>query len=448
MEVKIRRGANIKLKGSADKVISDAPAEETYALKPSDFPNVVPKLLLKEGAEVKAGTALFYDKNDDRIRFTSPVSGEIAEIRRGEKRKIMEVVILADKEIRYEDFGTTDLASMDRQAVIKKLLDSGVWPFIRQRPYDVIADPSSQPKAIFISAFNTAPLGEDYDFIMHRQNEIFQAGIDVLTKLTDGKVHLNINGAIKADDTFLNVGNVQINKFYGPHPTGNVGVQIHHVDPINKGEVVWVVNPQDVAIVGKLFKEGKFDASRTIALCGSMVKAPKYFKTRMGASVKNLLSDQLNEGNARVISGNVLTGHKIEANGYLGFYDNEISVIPEGGNDQFMGWLAPGFDKFSLSKTFFSWLMPGREYDLNTNMNGEERAFVVTGEYEKVFPMDIYPVHLLKAILIEDIELMENLGIYEVAPEDFALAEYACTSKINAQEIVRNGLNLVKKETT
>ena len=448
MEVKIRRGANIKLKGSADKVISDAPAEETYALKPSDFSNVVPKLLVKEGAEVKAGTALFYDKNDDRILFTSPVSGEVAQIKRGDKRKILEVVILADKETKYENFSTGELSGMDRGAVVSTLLKSGVWPFIKQRPFDVIADPDSKPKAIFISAFNSAPLGEDYDFIMHRQDEVFQAGIDVLCKLTEGKVHLNINGAIKADDAFLNAKNVQINKIHGPHPAGNVGVQIHHIDPINKGEVVWVINPQDVTVIGKLFTEGKFDASRTIALCGSMVKSPKYFKTRMGASVKNLLSDQLNEGDKRAIAGNVLTGSRIDTDGYLGFYDHQVTVIPEGGNDQFMGWLAPGLDKFSLSKTFLSWMMPGKEYDLSTNMNGEERAFVVTGEYEKVFPMDIYPVHLLKAILIEDIELMESLGIYEVAPEDFALAEYACTSKINAQEIVRNGLDLLKKETT
>ena len=447
MEVKIKRGATITLKGSADKVISDAPTEETYALKPSDFPNLVPKLLIKEGAEVKAGTPVYFDKNDERIRFSSPVSGEIVEIRRGAKRKIEEIVILADKEIKYEDFGTHDVAKLDRERICSIMLESGVWPFIRQRPFDVIANPSDKPKSIFISAFNSAPLAEDYDFIMHRSDEIFQAGIDVLCKLTSGKVHLNINGAIKADDAFLNARNVQINKIYGPHPSGNVGVQIHHIDPINKGEVVWVVNPQDVIVIGKLFTEGKFDASRSIALCGSRVKTPKYFKTRMGAGVKNLLSGQLNEGGSRIISGNVLTGTRIKEDGFIGFYDHQITAIPEGGNEQFFGWLAPGLDKFSLSKTFLSWMTPSKEYDLNTNMNGEERAFVMSGEYEKVFPMDIYPVHLLKAILIEDIELMENLGIYEVAPEDFALAEYACTSKINVQDIVRKGLTLVKKET-
>lgn len=447
VEVKIKRGANIPLKGSADKVVSDAPAESTYAVKPADFPGVVPKLLLKEGAEVKAGTALFYDKNNEKIKFASPVSGEIAEIRRGAKRKILEVVILSDKNIEYKDFGKKDVSSMDRQAIVDAMLESGVWPFIRQRPFDVIARPDQKPKAIFISAFNSAPLAEDYDFILHRQDAEFQNGLNVLKKLTDGTVHLNINGSIKADDAFLNANAVQINKVFGPHPAGNPGVQIHHIDPVNKGEVVWVVNPQDVIIIGKLFSEGKFDASKTIALCGSMVKAPKYYKTRMGASVKNLMDGQLEGGSRRVIAGNVLGGKKIAEDGFLGYYDNQITVIPEGGNHQFFGWIAPGFDKFSFSKTFFSWMMPGKKYDLSTNLNGEERAFVMSGEYEKVFPMDIYPVHLLKAILIEDIELMENLGIYEVAPEDYALAEYGCTSKINAQEIVRRGLDLVLKET-
>ena len=447
VEVKLRKGVNIRLKGSADKIVSDAPEENTYAIRPSDFPGLVPKMILKEGAEVKAGTPLFYDKSDERIRLSSPVSGEIAEIRRGEKRKILEVVILADKKVQYVDYGKSDVSSASRESIISKLLDSGVWPFIKQRPFDVIADPDQKPKSIFISAFNSAPMGEDYDFIMHRNDAAFQSGLDVLKKLTDGKIHLNINGSIKADDTFLNAKGVQINKIYGPHPAGNVGIQIHHIDPINKGEVVWVVNPQDVMIIGRLFTQGRFDASRMIALCGSMVKSPKYYKTMLGASVKNLLNGQLEEGNKRVISGNVLTGTRIAEDGFVGFYDNEVSVIPEGGKDEFFGWMAPGFNKFSLSKTFFTWMMPKKEFSLDTNMNGEERAFVMSGEYEKVIPMDIYPVHLLKAILVEDIELMENLGIYEVSPEDFALAEFACTSKINAQSIVRMGLDLVRKET-
>jgi Na+-transporting NADH:ubiquinone oxidoreductase subunit A len=445
-EVKIKRGINIKLKGEAEKIFTEAPAAKTVALKPTDFPGIVPKMLVKAGAEVKAGTPLFFDKKNEKVVFTSPVSGEVAEIRRGEKRKILEVVVLADEETRYESFKKADPTTLSREEIKTELLKSGMWPFIRQRPFDVIANPEDTPKSIFISAFDSAPLAADNDFMLHRQEEDFQLGINAIKQLTDGTVHLNVNGKIKANDTFLKAKNVQINKIYGPHPAGNPGVQIHHIDPVNKGEVAWVVSPRDVLMIGRLFKEGRFDARISVAVAGSQVKAPKYYKTVMGASVESLVQQNLNEGAVRFVSGNALTGSRVERNGYLGFYDNLITVLPEGGNEQLFGWLAPGFDKFSISKTFFSWLTPGKEYDLNTNLNGEKRAFVVTGEYEKVFPMDIYPVQLLKAIMIEDIELMENLGIYEVAPEDFALCEYVCTSKINVQSIVREGLDKLKVE--
>ncbi len=447
IEVKLKKGVNINLLGEADKVVTESPKAETFAVKPPDFAGVVPKMLVKAGEEVKAGSPLFFDKNNEKIVFSSPISGEVAEIKRGEKRRILEVIILADKEVKYEDYGVTPLSDMSREQIIEKMLKSGVWPLMRQRPFDVIANPDKQPKAIFVSAFNTGPMAADNDFIMHRKDELFQKGLDVLSKLTDGKVHLNINGAIKADETFLNAKGVQINKFKGPHPAGNVGVQIHHIDPINKNEVAWTLNPQDVLILARLFHEGKVDMERTIALTGSEVKQPKYYRMIAGQCIKNILHDNLKDGAVRAISGDVLTGTHIETDGYLGYYDDQITVIPEGGNDQFMGWLSPGLDKFSLSKTFLSWMTPKKKYRLNTNLNGEERAFVMTGEYEKVFPMDIYPVHLLKAIMIEDIELMEKLGIYEVAPEDFALCEFGCTSKIDIQEIVRQGLDVVRKET-
>jgi Na+-transporting NADH:ubiquinone oxidoreductase subunit A len=447
-EVKIKRGINIKLKGEAEKIFTEAPAAKTIALKPTDFPGIIPKLLVKEGAEVKAGTPLFFDKKNEKVVFTSPVSGEVAEIRRGEKRKILEIVVLADKETNYENFKKADPSSLSREEIKAELLKSGVWPFLRQRPFDVIANPADSPKSIFISAFDSSPLAADNDFMLHRQEEDFQLGINAIKKLTDGTVHLNVNGQIKANETFLNAKNVQINKFYGPHPAGNTGVQIHHIDPINKGEVVWVLAPRDVLIIGRLFKEGKFDARIAVAVAGSQVKSPKYFKTILGASVDSLIQQNIKGEMPRYISGNALTGTRVNQNGHLSYYDNLLTVLPEGGNDQLFGWLAPGFDKFSLSKTFFSWLTPGKEYDLNTNLNGEERAFVVTGEYEKVFPMDIYPVQLLKAIMIEDIEQMENLGIYEVAPEDFALCEYACTSKINVQSIVREGLDKLRIEVS
>jgi Na+-transporting NADH:ubiquinone oxidoreductase subunit A len=442
--VKIRRGADIKLMGAAERIKADGVVSSSYAIKPTDFHGMTPKMALKEGAEVKAGTEIFHDKYNDKIKFVSPVSGEIAEIVRGAKRRILEVRIVADQNRSFESIDVSDQGS---EAQIKSLLlRGGFWPMIKQRPYDVIADPTRKPKAIFISAFDSAPLGADYDFVMHGQAEAFQKGVDALAKLTNGKVHLNVRGTGTSDPVFTDVKNVERNSFSGPHPAGNVGVQIHHVSPINKGEAVWTVSPQHVAMIGRFLITGKADFSKTIALAGSEVDKPRYLNVVTGASMKSIVDGQLKEGNPRVISGNVLTGSKVGSEGYLGFYDDVVSCIPEGTEPQFMGWIAPNFHKFSLSRSYFSWLTPSKKYRLNTNQNGEDRAFVVTGEYENVLPMDIYPVHLLKAIMTNDIEKMENLGIYEVAPEDMALCEYTCTSKIPVQEILRKGLDLAQQE--
>lgn len=443
--LKIKRGTNIKLVGEAEKVLSDAPLSETIAIKPTDFEGLVPKLLVKVGDEVKAGTPIFYDKNNEKIKFASPVSGEIAEIKRGAKRRILEVLIIADKEIRYDTLKTVDPSSASREDLIDSLCNNGVWPFIRQRPYDVIANPSDTPKAIFISAFDSAPLAADNDFILHGQDATFQKGLDVISKLTSGTVHLSIDADSKADEAFTNAKNVQINQVSGPHPAGNVGVQIHHLDPINKGEVVWTLRPQDVLTIGKVFETSKFDASRIIAVSGSQMKQPKYVRTIMGTNTKALFAD-IKEGDTRFISGNVLTGTKINQDGFLGFYDYQLTAIPEGGKPRMFGWITPNPDQFSISRSLVSWLMPNKKYELTADMNGEERAFVVTEEYEKVFPFDIYPVQLIKSIMIEDIESMEELGIYEVAPEDFALCETICTSKIESQRIVRDGLAMLRKE--
>lgn len=445
-QVKISKGLDIKLLGEADKILGTMDFPDTVAIKPSDFEGVTPKMLVKEGAEVKAGTPLFYDKNNEKVKFCSPVSGEVAEIKRGAKRKILAVIILADRETRYEQFTPLSGTALNREAVKKQLLDSGAWAFIRQRPYNIIANPDMSPKSIFISAFDTAPMAPDYDYVLHAEDENFQAGLDALATLTDGKIHLNIDGSIKADDVFLNAKNVQINKVSGPHPAGDVGPQIHHLDPLSKGDTIWTINPQDVCIIGKLFLKGVFDASRTIALTGSEVKEAKYYKTIIGASLKKLLSEKTDGSNNRYISGNVLTGSRIEQDGYLGFYSNQVTVIPEGGDDQFFGWITPNLDRFSASRTMFSWMMPNKKYVLDASMNGEPRPFVMTGEYDKVFPFDIYPVQLLKAIIINDIELMEELGIYEVVPEDFALCETICTSKIPSQSIVRDGIAKLRKE--
>ena len=316
---------------------------------------------------------------------------------------------------------------------------------LRQRPYSVIANPEDNPKAIHISAFDTNPLAADNDFIVHGCGEEFQAGLDALAKLTFGKVHLNVD-VNTSSKVFTNSKNVQINEFSGPHPAGNVGTQIHAIDPINKGDIVWYLFPQDVLSIGRLFKEGKFDARRTIALCGSEIKHPRYYKTIMGASVESLLQDNVRGENKRVISGNVLSGDKIENTGYIGFYHSEVTVIPEGDQFEFFGWMFPSFKKHSFYRTALSWLTPKKQYALNTNLNGGERAIVVTGQFEKVMPLDIYPIQLIKACMIEDIDAMENLGIYEVDEEDFALCEYIDTSKINIQEVIRKGLDLMRKE--
>ena len=443
---KIKRGVDIKLQGKAEQVYADAELPETFAVKPTDFPGARLKLAVREGDEVKAGSRVLFNKDREEVVITSPVSGEVAEIRRGAKRKLLEIRILADKENKYLDFGAADPATLDREAVKKKLLESGCWAFIKQRPYNILANPNEQPKAIFISCFDSVPLGIDYDFALHGTEKEFQAGIEAIKKLTEGDVHLGLNADSKPSSVFTECKGVKLHRFRGPHPAGNVGVQINRVDPINKGEYVWTLNPQQVVIIGRLFLTGNYDARINIPIAGSHLNNPAYHNTIMGASVKNFLEGNLKAGKSRIISGNVLTGTRITEDGYLGFFDQQLTVIPEGGEDQFFGWITPNFDKFSLSRTLFSWIMPNKAYNLDASMNGEERAFVITGEYEKVFPFDIYPTQLIKAIMVKDVEAMENLGIYEVVEEDFALCEVVCTSKIPVQQTVREGLDLMLQE--
>lgn len=444
--IKIRKGLDIKLKGKADKIFIKAPRSKTYAIKPPDFQSLTPKIVAKPCTEVKVGSVLFYDKYRPEIKFTSPVSGQVLSIVRGERRRIIEVVIEDDGKDDAELFVKGHPSSMEKDEIVKNLLDSGLWPVIRQRPYNIVASPADQPKAIFISGFDTAPLAPDYDFIMKDLVEEFQTGIDALVKLTTGKVHLSVDARFPSVRTFTETRNVQINKIAGPHPAGNVGVQIHHIDPLNKGEVVWTVQPQDVVAIGRLFLTGKYDPSRIVALTGSEVQKPVYYKMIRGAQISPILENNLKQENVRIISGNVLNGTAISNEGYIGFYASQVTVIPEGNHHELLGWIMPGFKKFSVSRTFLSWLTPDREYTLDTNLHGGERAFVMTGEYEKVLPMDIYPVELLKSILVEDIDRMEKLGIYEVVEEDLALCEFVCTSKTPVQSILRKGLNMIKKE--
>ena len=444
--IKIKKGLDIKLKGAAEKIISNVQPSPTFAVKPTDFPGVVPKLLARPGDRVKAGTILFFDKSRPDVKFSSPVSGELKAVNRGERRRILEVVVEADGKNEYEDFGAADPGNLDREQIVKKIQDAGLWPSIRQRPYAVIARSQSEPKAIFISGFDTAPLSPDMDFVVKGNNSAFQTGINVLNKLTAGEVHLSLNADYPASDVFTQANGVTLHHFKGPHPAGNPGVQIHHIDPVNKDEVVWYIQPQEVIMIGRLFEQGTYDASKIMAITGSEVKKPRYFKVLSGTSIEPFVLENVNQGELRYISGNALTGSRINKIGYLGYYDSQVTVLPEGNYFEMFGWILPGFKKLSVSRSFPSWLTPGREYKVDTNLKGGERPFVVTGEYEKVLPMKIYPMHLLKAILVDDIEKMEQLGIFEVAEEDFALCEFICPSKTEIQSIIRQGIDLMIKE--
>ncbi|MCH5335310.1 MAG: Na(+)-translocating NADH-quinone reductase subunit A [Alistipes sp.] len=444
--IKLRKGLDIRLQGEALREVSDAPRAALYAVAPPDFEGVTPKMLVKEGDSVKAGTPLFFNKYDERVIFVSPVSGKVSAVNRGEKRRILSVTVEADAEQSFEKFEVSDAS--DRSAITALLLKSGLWPMLIQRPYGIIACPDDTPRDIFISAFDTAPLAPDYEFVLGSEGKNLQKGIEVLSRLTSGKVHLSVLAGHESLGASLK--GVELHTFAGKHPAGNVGVQIHHIAPVNKGEKVWTVNIQDVAIIGRLFNEGRVDMTRIVAVAGSEVKAPAYKRIISGAPVESILADNVKaqaEGRSvRIISGNVLTGTKTPKDGYIGFYANMLTVIPEGDDYEFLGWAMPRLKKFSVSRAYFSWLFPRRRYVLDTNLNGGERPFVVTGLYEKYLPMDIYPMYLLKACLAGDIDKMENLGIYEVVEEDLALCEFVDPSKIEMQQIIRDAINLMIKE--
>ena len=442
-DIRIKKGLNIKLVGEADKSTTQVSTSSVYAIKPLNFHGITPKLIAKEKTEIKAGQALFYSKSDERMLFPSPVSGEVVEIVRGAKRRILEIKVLADKTQQYQNFGKKDVAAMTGDQVKEHLLASGCWPFVKQRPYDVIANPDVAPKALFISGFATAPLASDYDFLLAGKEAELQAALTALSKLTTGKVHLSA----AANSIFSKMTDVEFHKISGPHPAGNVSTQIAKIDPINKGEVVWVVTPQDLVIIGELFLTGNFNAERIVALTGSKFQNPSHVTAIAGAQIKDLVANNLDSDNTRVISGNVLSGEQVNEEGYLGYYDNQITAIPEGNDYEFFGWNKPIFNKISNSRALtFSWLNKNKKFDLNTNTNGEHRAFVLTGSYEEVFPLDIYPMQILKACLYQDLDEMEALGMYEVAPEDFALTEFICVSKQPHQQIIREGLDLMIEE--
>ncbi|GAA4240628.1 MULTISPECIES: Na(+)-translocating NADH-quinone reductase subunit A [Winogradskyella] len=445
-DIKIKKGLDIKLIGEAEKATENAIISNFYSIRPEDFHSIIPKLIAKEGTRVKAGETLFYNKDEEAMKFVSPVSGEITEVQRGPRRRIDAIKITADKEQTYVDHGKFDLAS-DAEKTKAHLLASGCWAFIKQRPYDVVAKADSTPKAIFISGYASAPLAADLDYTLTGKEAELQAAVTALSKLTEGSVHISVGK--NSNSPLANLQNVVVHKVSGPHPSGNVGTLINKVDPINKGETVWTVNAQDLVIIGELLLTGKFNAERIVALAGSSVKKPRYFRTKIGSEIATMVYDNgvERDSNDRIISGNVLTGKQVMPDGNLDYYSNVITVIPEGNDYELFGWNKPVFNKISTSRALtFSWLNPKKKYDLNTNTNGEHRAFVVTGSYEEVFPLDIYPMQILKACMYQDLDEMEALGMYEVAPEDFALTEFVCVSKQPHQKIIREGLDLMLKE--
>ena len=440
-DIVVRKGLNLKLTGEAVLETEGPKKSSDYSVYPSDFHGIYPKLLVKENDLVKAGDILFYDKNSEKVKFASPVSGKIHEIVRGERRRVLEIKIKSDGKNSYRKL--SKVSNSDPTKIVDFLLDSGLWSFVKQRPYDIIADPGSNPKEIYISGFDSAPLSADYDYVTAEEKKNITTAIDYLCKLTDGSVNVSLR---KESKSFLReLSNINICNVSGPHPSGNLSTIINKTSPINKGDVVWTLNLPDLVIIGNAILNGKYNAERIIAISGSSVESPKYFKTKIGSSISSFL--KIKHENSRIISGNILSGTKLGPSGHLRHYDNEITVIPEGDDYDLFGWAKPIFDKFSFSRALtFSWLFPNKKYDLNTNTNGEHRAFVVTGSYENVFPLDMFPLQFLKACMYQDLDEMENLGGYEVAPEDFALTEFICVSKQPHQQIVREGLDLMKEE--
>ncbi len=441
----LKKGLDLPINGAAAQNTKKVIVPDVVAVKPTDFRSLVPKLLVREGDKVLAGTPVLADKMSQNILFTSPVSGTVAEVVRGEKRKLLEVRIKADEKQEYVDFGVKKVSSLSAEQIKEALLAAGLWPALTQRPYGIIANPESKPKAIFVSAFSTAPLAADTEFVLNGQIGHIQTAVDALGKMTGCKVHICVNAANAS--AFSKLQNVVLHSVSGKHPAGNVGVQIHHISPVQKGETVWTVSPVMLAAIGKLFDTGKYDVSRKIAVTGPKAVNPAYVEGYPGISIKALKEFYDASENLRYISGDVLTGTNVGAEGFIGFFDNQVTILEEGDKYELLGWAKPFRTKlFSASRTYFSWLTPNKKYDMDTNLHGGPRAFVVNDTYGKVLPMDLYPVYLLKACLANDIDKMEKFGIYEVLEEDLALCEYVCPSKIYIQQIITDGIALMLKE--
>jgi Na+-transporting NADH:ubiquinone oxidoreductase subunit A len=447
--IKINKGLDVRLYGQAKEEVKEI-KEELYALKPLDYIGITPKLLVEVGDKVKIGQPIYYAKEKPKIMFTSPISGEVTEIQRGEKRVIQAIKIKSDNEYSFVDYKKESIAELSKEQIEEKMLQSGLWCLLRQRPYNVVPSPENKPKYIIVSGFDSSPLAPNYNILVKGEKAAMQVGIDVLKKITEKPIYLCVNKDLTTSDEILSLQDVEIKSFYGKHPCGNVSIQAEKINPINKGERIWFVNLVDVITIGNLFLEGRYNSEKIIALTGEEVKSPCYYKVRRGVSIKNLIKDNVNtEDHLRFISGNVLTGTRINEDGFLGAFDNQITVIKEGDYKEGLGWLKLGLKKFSFSHTFLSGFCINhrkRPFVIDSNIHGSKRAYVFTGEFEKVLPMDVYPMQLIKACITKDIDKMEELGIYEVDSEDFALCEVIDVSKTDIQDIIRSGLELMRKE--
>ena len=445
--IRLRKGLDIHLQGKAEETKLNLKSNGHFALVPDDFEGVTPKVVVREGDVVKAGDALFVNKLYPEVRFASPVSGKVIAVERGERRKVLCVKVEADAEQQYVDFGKKDVTKMDGKAVVDALLEAGLFGYINQLPYAISTNPSVMPKAIFVSALRDKPLAGSFEFEVKGQVADFQTGLIALSKIAKTYVGFGENSSLLSElSTF---DNLEYNVFKGKCPAGNVGVQVNNIDPVNKGEVVWTIgDPSVVLFIGRLLNTGKVNLTRTVALCGSEVKKPCYVDMLVGEELSTLLSNSYDaDHSVRIINGNVLTGTITSKDGFLGAHSSEITVIPEGDdNNEMLGWIMPRFGQFSVNRSYFSWLFGKKEYALDARVKGGERHMIMSGEYDKVLPMDIYGEYLIKAIIAGDIDKMEQLGIYEVSPEDFALAEFVDSSKLELQRIVREGLNNLRKE--
>ncbi|WP_276816214.1 Na(+)-translocating NADH-quinone reductase subunit A [Segatella maculosa] len=443
--IKLRKGLDINLRGRADKGTVEPVKSADCALVPESFGGVVPKVVVREGDSVRAGDALFVDKKHPEVKFASPVSGTVEAIVRGDRRKVLCVKVKADEVQQYVAFGPKDVASLNGEAVKLALLEAGLFGYIQQLPYAVATTPDTTPKAIFVSAFRDMPLASDFEVELKGNEKDFQTGLTALSKIQ--KTYLGV-GVRQTASALVDAKDVEINVFDGKCPAGNVGVQVNHVSPVNKGEVVWTVDPAAVIFIGRLFNTGKVDLRRVIAVAGSEVKTPSYVETLVGTSLGAVLEGRLKATeHVRIINGNPLTGRKSTLEDYIGAHTSEVTAIPEGDdNNELLGWILPRVNQYSTSRSYFSWLLGKKEYDLDARIKGGERHMIMSGEYDKVLPMDIYGEYLIKAIIAEDIDKMEQLGIYEVSPEDFAVAEFVDSSKLELQKVVRNGLDMLRKE--